>query len=66
MHCVQTAASAPDDKAYFRELEAIYLLRLLLLSCTTRLESCAYELQDPTAVLTAKLQSKSRPGCLSP
>lgn len=54
---MQTDVKAPDDKAFFRELEAIYLLRLLLLSCTTSLESCAYELQDASAVLTAKLQS---------
>lgn len=54
---VQTDVKAPDDKAFFRELEAIYLLRLLLLGCTTSLESCAYELQDASAVLTAQLQS---------
>ena len=54
---LQTDATVPDDKAYFRELEAIYLLRLLLISCSSSLESCAYELQDASAVLTSKLQS---------
>lgn len=54
---MQTDVTAPMDKAYFRELEAIYMLRLLLLSCTSSLETCAYELQDASAVLTAKLQS---------
>ena len=44
------------DKAYFRELEALYLLRLLQLSCLSNLESCAFDLQDATAVLTAPLQ----------
>ncbi len=48
----------PDDKAFFRELEAVYLLRLLLISCVSSLETCAYELQDSSAVLTARLQSK--------
>ena len=48
----------PDDKAFFRELEALYLLRLLLISCASSLETCAYELQDSSAVLTARLQSK--------
>lgn len=54
---LQTDATVPDDKAYFRELEAIYVLRLLLTHCSSSLESCAYELQDASAVLTAKLQS---------
>ena len=63
---VQTDVKPPDDKAFFRELEAIYLLRLLLLSCTTSLESCAYELQDASAVLTAKLQSMPHIGPPSP
>lgn len=58
---VQTDVEATDDKAYFRELEAIYTLRLLLLSCTSNLEMCAYELQDASAILTAKLQSMPRP-----
>ncbi|DBB01935.1 hypothetical protein WJX77_010097 [Trebouxia sp. C0004] len=47
----------PDDKAFFRELEAVYLLRLLLISCASSLETCAYELQDSSAVLTARLQN---------
>ncbi|KAL3158741.1 hypothetical protein ABBQ32_011470 [Trebouxia sp. C0010 RCD-2024] len=53
----QTDVEATDNKAYFRELEAIYMLRLSLLSCTSNLELCAYELQDASAVLTAKLQN---------
>ena len=58
-HYLQTDAKAPDDKEFFRELEAIYLLRLLLISCSSSLESCAYELQDASAVLSAKLRSMS-------
>ena len=54
------AAAAVDDKSYFRELEAIYLLRLLLANCGATLESCAYEMQDASAVLTAKLQRKCK------
>lgn len=61
---LQTIASNADpseqgnvDKAYFRELEALYLLRLLQLSCLSNLESCAFDLQDATAVLTARLQN---------
>lgn len=57
---VQDAAAAVDDKSYFRELEAVYLLRLLLANCGSTLESCAYEMQDASAVLTAKLQRKCK------
>ncbi len=55
---VQSEVIAPDDKAFFRELEALYLLRLLLISCSSSLESCAYALQDPNPILTACLQSR--------
>ena len=53
---VQDASLAVDDKAYFRELEAVYLLRLLLASCGFSLENCAYDLQDASALLTARMQ----------
>jgi hypothetical protein len=55
---LMSSGMQPDDKTFFRELEAVYLLRLLLISCASSLETCAYELQDSSAVLTARLQSK--------
>lgn len=54
---MQAEVQAPDDKAYFRELEAIYVLRVILLTCTSSLEICAYEYQNASPLLTAKLQS---------
>ena len=54
---VQIEVKAPDDKAYFSELAAIFTLRILLLSCQSRLELCAYQHQDASPVLSAKLQS---------
>lgn len=56
---VQEHLAAVDDAAYFRELEAMYLLRLLLASCGSTLESCAYEMQDASGILTASIKSKS-------
>ena len=53
---MQPDAQCPDDKAFFRELEAVYLLRLLLISCSSSMEGFAYDLQDPGPALTALLQ----------
>lgn len=55
---MQSDIKAVEDKAFFRELEALYLLRLLLISCTSSLETCAFELRDASTILTARLQSK--------
>lgn len=53
---MQEQLAAVDDTTYFRELEAMYLLRLLLGSCGSTLESCAYEMQDASAILKAGVQ----------
>ena len=61
---VQDNFAPVDDRSYFRELEATYLLRLLIASCGSTLESCAYEMQDASAILTAKMQSELPMICL--